>query len=76
MYVKALPIKVLGPNGGSTDSILNGLKYAGGEENSSGVSYSSSQFPVAAVNMSWEVAIHPNMSAMKYPTSLLELEYL
>ncbi|MDA0345396.1 MAG: S8 family serine peptidase [Proteobacteria bacterium] len=53
MNAKVLPIKVLGSNGGSEgESILNGLKYSGGEENSSGISYSSSQFPIAAVNMS------------------------
>lgn len=52
MSVRVLPIRVLGPNGGSTDGIINGLKYAGGETNSSGTSYNSVDFPISSINMS------------------------
>lgn len=52
MSVRVLPIRVLGPNGGSTDGIINGLKYAGGETNISGTSYNSVDFPISSINMS------------------------
>lgn len=53
MSVRVLPIRVLGDEGGgSLESIIEGLKYAGGESNSSGASYQSDQFPVTAINMS------------------------
>lgn len=52
MSVRVLPIRVLGPNGGSTEGIINGLKYAGGETNSSGTSYKSDNFPISSINMS------------------------
>ncbi len=53
MGLKVLPLKVFGgPNSGGFDLILEALKYAAGESNSSGKSYSSSQFPVKAINLS------------------------
>ena len=53
MGLKVLPLKVFGgPNSGGFDIILEALKYAAGESNSSGKSYSSSQFPVKAINLS------------------------
>ena len=52
MGVKALPIKVLGKDGGSFQGIIEATKYAMGLSNSSGSAYTSNTNKVVAINMS------------------------
>ncbi|MDC0365286.1 S8 family serine peptidase [Gammaproteobacteria bacterium] len=51
MAVRVLPLRVLG-EGQTNQGLIEALKFAAGEANSSGTTYKSDAFPVAAANLS------------------------